>query len=123
MAQDYTFDYIVHKQDIDFYVYQGESWSQSYEVTDDSDSPMDLSGYTAKLQVRDRPGGVLLMSLTSGSGITITGLVGKIDMEATAAETNALQFSIGRYDIYIEKSGEITFLFKGNCVLVPRISE
>lgn len=55
----------------------------------DLNSPVDLTGYTAKLQVRPAPGMPAVLSLTSTppAGLTINDAEGTIDIVATAAQT------------------------------------
>ena len=109
----------------DMRVHQGETWACTLSIKDDNDNPVDLTDYTAKMQVRDKAGGTLLKELaTGGSGITITGASGEIALALTAAETAVLAFREGVYDIYILSSSSTkTYLLKGRFIVTQRVTQ
>jgi len=109
----------------DIEVYQGEKWAMTVYAKDDNDAPLTLTGYTAKMDVRPGPGGDLLLHMeTGGQGITITGAAGQIDLELTSAQTAALAFEKGRYDLFIVSSGgDPTPLFRGDFAVTQRVTE
>ena len=55
----------------------------------DPTRPVDITGYTARLQVkRDATDpGQPVLALSSGAGITVTGSQGRVDVRATPAQT------------------------------------
>lgn len=62
--------------------------------------PVDLTDYTAKLEIRDRKGGsVLYETLTETDGITLGGVAGTIALHIEAADTAAYTFSRAVYDL------------------------
>lgn len=68
-------------------------------------APVNLTGYTAALQIRslpDSPSAVL--SLTTGSGITLTALTGQIDVHATAAQTTNIDEGTYYYDLELSSA-------------------
>jgi type II secretory pathway component HofQ len=70
---------------------------------DDEVTPIDLTGATAKMQVRDTKGGSkLAFTLTSPSGgITIDGSTGTITIKATPTQTSKLFYPKSAYDIMV----------------------
>jgi hypothetical protein len=70
---------------------------------DDEITPIDLTGATAKMQVRDTKGGSkLAFTLTSpAGGITIDGPDGTLNMVVTPTQTNKLFYPKSSYDIMI----------------------
>lgn len=58
----------------------------------DYDNPIDLTGYTAKLQVREAPGTTAVLSLTSSpaAGLTVNGALGTVDIRAAPAQTELI---------------------------------
>lgn len=73
---------------------------------DDEVTPIDLTGASAKMQVRDTKGGnKLAFTLTSsGGGIVIDGPEGTLDIKATPTQTNKLFFPKSAYDIMVVDS-------------------
>jgi len=83
---------------------------------DDEVTPVDLSGATAKMQVRDTKGGSkLAFTLTSPlGGITIDGPDGILDIVITPTQTNKLFYPKSSYDIMvIDSNGNKTKIVEG----------
>lgn len=76
-------------------------YTQADEIT-----PIDLTGASAKMQVRDKKGGgKLAFTLTSPSGgITIDGPNGLLTIKATPTQTSKLFFPKSAYDIMVVDS-------------------
>ena len=82
--------------------------------------PLDLTGYTGRMQVRasiDAPG-VLLDLTTENGGIVIDAPTGTIDRRVSAADSAALTFQSGVYDLeLVDAAGDVTRLAEGDvCV-------
>ncbi|MBG6395190.1 hypothetical protein I5I41_32050, partial [Pseudomonas aeruginosa] len=60
--------------------------------------PVDLAGAEVRMQIRDAPGGTVLMTLALGSGLEIVG-AGTISREISASATAALEWSAAVYDV------------------------
>lgn len=85
-----------------FEVDQGATFSFQIEYLDSNDSPINLTGSTAKMQVRDTKGGkqlVATLSTPSSNGINIDGNM--ITVTMPAASTNKLIFPKSAYDIVV----------------------
>ncbi len=89
-----------------FEVDQNTTFSFIVEYKDNNGLPIDLTGATAKLQVRDTKGGSkLAFTLTSpAGGITITPLLGKLTIKMTPTQTSKLFYPKSSYDIMITDS-------------------
>ena len=89
-----------------FEVDQNATFTFIVEYKDNNGLPIDLTGATAKMQVRDTKGGTkLAFSLTSPSGgIVITPLFGKLTIKMTPTQTNKLFYPKSSYDIMITDS-------------------
>ena len=89
-----------------FEVDQNATFSFIVEYKDNDGLPIDLTGSTAKMQVRDTKGGSkLAFSLTSpAGGITITPLLGKLTIKMTPTHTNKLFYPKSSYDIMVTDS-------------------
>lgn len=79
-------------------------------------TPKSLVGYSARMQIRDRSGGAVLLSLTSGAGdgIALDDNLKLIEVTITAAQTEAMNWTSGVYDLELVSSGGVvTKLLKG----------
>ena len=86
-----------------FEVDQNTTFTFIVEYKDNNDLPINLTGATAKLQVRDTKGGSKLsFTLTSPSGgITIDGPNGQLTCKMTPTQTNKLFYPKSSYDLMV----------------------
>ena len=94
---------------------QGATWKHVLVIRDGA-SPRDLTGYTARMQIRKLvTSSEFLAELTPGNGrMVITALQGRIELLLPAAVTAALPPGPSVYDIEIESpAGEVTRLLQG----------
>lgn len=93
-------------------------WSQS------NGTPVNLTGYTARMQVRPQPGdGAPILDLTSGSGITLGGSAGTI--AATAPPATTRTFAPGEYVYDLEltsPTGVVTTIIAGQFVVYADVT-
>lgn len=78
----------------------------------DLDHPVDLTGYTGLLQVRDRPGGPLALDLStdSGGGLTLDGPAGYVGVLATPDQMYAVAPGQWRIELQVELRDGSTLL-------------
>ena len=100
-----------------FEVDQNTTFTFILEYKDSNGASINLTGSSAKMQVRDTQGGskvaVSLTSLTGG-GITIDPLIGKLTFRMTPTQTNKLFYPKSAYDIMlVDSSGVKTKLLEG----------
>lgn len=108
----------------DLTINQGETFSLTVTWKDSAGTAINLTGYTARLQVRETySSSSTVISLTSGSGITLGGAAGTIAIVISAATTAALTapFS-GVYDLELVNSTVVTRLLQGAAVVTPEVS-
>ena len=99
-----------------FTIEQGTTLMKPFIWKDSDGVPVDLTGYTAKMQVRQSPqsGTVLLELSTSNGRITLGGAAGTITLVLTAATTAAIAWRRGVYDIELTSGdGTVTRLLEG----------
>lgn len=87
-------------------------------------TPVDLAGYSARLQIRatDQATGDPLLSLTSSAGITINNTDKTITVTISATVTAAMTFATGVYELEMESgSGVVTTLLSGNVTVTDEI--
>jgi hypothetical protein len=101
---------------------QGSTFSKSltYKIDDD---PVDLTGYGARLQVRDffySPDPVL--NLTHLAGITLGASAGTINILVDASTTTELIPGDYVYDLELIAGGTVTRLIEGKFVVSPEVT-
>jgi hypothetical protein len=100
-----------------FEVDQNATFNFQIQYTEDDEvTAIDLTGASAKLQVRDTQGGSkLAFTLTSpAGGITINGPTGTLDVKMTPTQTNKLFYPKSAYDIMvIDTNGNKIKLLEG----------
>lgn len=86
-----------------FEVDQNATFSFVVEYKDEDGNAIDLSGASAKMQVRDTKGGTkLAVTLTSPSGgITIDGPNGKLTVKMTPTQTSKIFYPKSSYDLMV----------------------
>lgn len=88
-----------------------------------SGTAIDLTGYTAALQVRESyDSSAPLLSLTSGSGITLGGTAGTISVTAAASATAALEGGTYVYDMTLNSGSVVTRILQGNFKVLPEVT-
>jgi len=96
---------------------QGADWYCNFVYYSDAaqTTPVNLTGYTAKMQARSNVSdSKAVLTLTTGSGITITGATGTIALHATAIQTAAIVAGYYLYDLEITSgAGIVTRLIQG----------
>lgn len=100
-----------------FEVDQNATFTFEVQYTlDDEITPIDITGASAKMQVRDTQGGSkLAFTLTSPSGgIVIDGPTGTVNVKMTPTQTNKLFYPKSAYDIMmIDSNGNKIKLLEG----------
>ena len=108
-----------------FVIDQGADWYLNLTYKDSAGVAINLTGYTAAMQFRlTATTAAPAISLTSASGITITGATGNLAIHATAAQTGALADS-AKYDYDLEitsPTGIVTRLIQGVATVSTQIT-
>ncbi len=103
---------------------KGATFERTITWKDDAGNPVDLTGYTARMQIRetvtaDPP----VVSLTVGSGITLGGAAGTIQIVIDATTTAGIAASQGVYDLELEDgSGKVTRLLAGSVTFLEEVT-
>lgn len=84
--------------------------------------PKNLTGYTAAMEIRKSPGETVILTLATGSGITLGGTLGTIAILITVTQTNALAAGRYRYDMLLISGTVKTRLFEGECEVRDKIT-
>ena len=102
----------------------GATFDTTFTWTTSAGSAVNLSGYTARLQIRESvDAAATLVSLTSSSGITLGGAAGTIQVVISATATAAITARTGVYDLeLVSGGGVVTRLLEGSVVFVPEVT-
>lgn len=86
--------------------------------------PVNLTGYTARMEIRNRYGGDLLHRLdTTNGGLTIDPEEGQILINVSAEVTTAWEWRNAVYDIELVAPDEsVTRLIQGTITLSPEVT-
>ena len=104
-----------------FTIEQGTTTSFDLQYTDSNGDPLNLTGYSAKLQVRPNYADLtetVYLTLSSslegdGSGIIITPTSGSIKIHMSATKTDSLTFEEAMYDLELYSGSYTTRLIEG----------
>lgn len=108
-----------------FEIEQGETWERTVTIEDeDSGDPWNLTGYTARMKIKDRYTGEEYEELTSVAGdIVITALTGILTITITAIATAAYTFTDAIYDLELVSGVTVTKVLKGKITLMPEVTD
>lgn len=105
---------------------QGSTWFINFLYKDTNGNAVNLTGYTAALQIRETYASTTtLLSLTSSpaAGITITAGTGTIAVTATAVQTAAIPTGVYVYDCEItDGTGVVTRIVQGDAYISPEVT-
>lgn len=97
-------------------IYKGGTFYYTLAWTDQSNTPINLTGYSAKMMVRPSVDSAsAIITLSSGSGITLGGSAGTIALNIPSTTTATLPAIMAVYDLeVISPAGNVDFLIQGN---------
>lgn len=96
---------MIEPGEYNFTVYQGATWDRTFTVTIDT-TPLNLTGYTAALMVKQYENSTAALTLSSGAGITLGGTAGTIAITMTPQQTATLTPGRYVYDLTVSTSGD-----------------
>ena len=110
---------------LDLQLDQGATFEHLLTWTTNEGAPIDLTGYTARMQVRPKAGSDdLIFDLTTeNGGITLGDVAGTITIAISATDSTAVIVRKGVYDLELcSSSGFITRLVQGKLVIDPEVT-
>ena len=108
-----------------FEIEQGTSLIKSIVWKDSNGVVVNLTGYTARMQIRETvdSDAVLLELSTDNGNITITPTQGKITLEFSPTDTSGEWWTRGRYDLELTSGSDfVTRLLKGKVTLSKEVT-
>jgi hypothetical protein len=103
---------------------QGAQWTLQVDYDNNNGTPFNLTGYTARMQVRPKFGAdnaVLTLSSVTG-GIVITPLTGTLVLTATTVQTGDIPGGFYVYDLEIDSGGVVTRLMQGSVTIRDQVT-
>lgn len=111
----------------DITIEQGATYQLSVTWKDENGTPINLSGFTARMQVRkSSQSDDVILTLTSDESdqsITLGGALGTIDIEIPATVTEDLTLRRAVYDLEMENAGNVTRLIQGSVNISPEVTK
>ena len=103
---------------------QGATFSRVITWKNSNGTPIDLTNYTARMQVRaNYPSSTVLLDLTTANGgITLGGALGTITLAATATTTAAIAADQYVYDLELITGSNVTRVVEGSFTVTPEVS-
>jgi hypothetical protein len=102
---------------------QGATWEAvlTWKI---NGTPVNLTGYSARMQAREsHEATTTVISLASGSGITLGGALGTIALAMSAAATALLTAGKYVYDLeLVSAGGEVTRLVEGTLIVTAEVT-
>lgn len=116
-------------KEVNYNVVQGDSFLLGLTYADPNGSPINLTGASAYMEVRDQPGGKIVCATASGvvsassnDGITFTASAGQINVNITPAKTSLFNYPRSAYQLQLTQSGGIkTTLLTGWFLVNPGV--
>ena len=102
---------------------QGATYDLNLTWKTSDDVLIDLTGYTAKMEIRASAESAPIITLTNGSGITLGGVLGTIDIQITATETGAFTAGEYLYDLELTSGATVTRLIEGKADVKEQITQ
>jgi len=109
-----------------FTIDQGAQYTTQIIWADSSGNPINLTGYTAAMQLRLQaasPNPSALNLTSSNGGITITPLAGEMDILMTSAQTGSLDPGFYVYDLEIALGSVVTRIIQGQITVSAQVTQ
>ncbi len=106
-------------------IYQGATFRKRLRWLNPDQTPIDLTGCTARMQVREEveSTAVLLELTTENGSIVLGGTVGTVELLVDADTTAAITWDGGAWDLEIvHPGGEVTRLAQGSLCVSPEVT-
>jgi hypothetical protein len=110
-----------------FTIDQGAQYTTTIVYQNPNGTPIDLTGYTAAMQLRVQAAAPNPASLTltsaPGGGIVITPLAGQLDITITTAQAATLDARFYVYDLELTLSGVVSRIIQGQITVSAQVTQ
>jgi hypothetical protein len=102
---------------------QGATWTLTIVYQNPDGTPINLTGYTGRMQLRSKFDSTAVLTLsTANGGMTITGPTGTIDLIATATQMELIDPGIYVYDLELTSGSTIQRLIQGQITVRAQVT-
>lgn len=110
---------------LDIEIEAGATWEREWSVVDEDGIPADLSGYSARMDIKRSATDpeTLLTLITTNDTLTILADSGMIVARIEAADTAALPWRAAVYDVLLSNDTDTWRIVEGTVTVVPGITE
>lgn len=111
---------------IDLTIEQGATFRKTFRWRDSTNTPIDLTGYTARMQIREEydSSNYIIELTTANGGIAITEAEGVVDLFISDSNTAAITNKRGVYDLeLITPSAEVIKFIKGAVIIIEEVTK
>lgn len=110
-------------EETNFKVVQGDTFVIQVTYEDPNGDPIDLTSFSARMDVRNEPGGkILCASITNDNGISIDGSNGILTITLSPSQTRRLTTPSAAYQLQIISTSDIyTTILKGYFSVYPAV--
>jgi hypothetical protein len=98
-------------------LYRGDTWTRAWELRDAAGSPIDLTGASVRLQVRDASGAVVIAASTTDGRIILMPASGRIDMLVPYSATGLVPGSY-RFDLEVTHASGLRRTYEQDTLIV-----
>ena len=103
-------------------IYRGDSGHWQFKLWNVDGTPTDLTGVVAKSQIRDRPGGTQIITLTCS--ITLPNIIDVMLTAAESAQFHTNGITKGAWDLQLTyPSGDILTVVGGTVTVTPDVTD
>lgn len=97
---------------------RGDTWLRTWDLQDQARTPIDLTGVTARVQVRDWTDALVLSASTSDGRLTVTPSAGRVELRVPAAATESIAPGRYRFDLELTFSDGTRATYESATLLV-----
>lgn len=111
---------------LDLVIEKGATFIKKIYYKDKNKNVIDLTGYTARMQIRERSSSAnyIVELTTANGGIIITTSTGEIKLFISDTDTSAITANKGVYDLeLIDGSGTVIKLLRGTVSFIEEITK
>lgn len=98
-------------------IYRGDTWEREWRLTDEAGAPIDLTGASARLHVRDADGNLVMSASTDDGRLVLGGVAGTGVMVMPSSATGVPPGSY-RFDFEITYAGGKRRTYEQNVLVV-----
>ncbi|MBN2691740.1 MAG: hypothetical protein JXR43_07780 [Burkholderiaceae bacterium] len=99
-------------------LFRGDTWTRAWRMEDAACAPIDLTGASARLQLRDSAGALALDATTDNGRLRLTALEGRIDLLVPYADTALLAAATYRFDLEVTHASGIRRTYEQDSLVI-----